>query len=260
MKLPIILAVMFGALPTDACVVCPRSDLALFCCHPHRRHFTGSYRGTPAQRHCCKSGISSSIEPVTAPTRGPHLTASYSWGLIAPSVASWPSSWRLLLMKACLIAFVSLNDVSDEVGNALILRSIDHANTAVSHLQMKNFAPSLLPDRTDVGIICAILVHDAVRAGKLSLGDTQVLGTEIQNLVTLTALENGRCGLHCAVRKAVDSGDGWVAAMLLEARGDLLDMNDAALCQEVLRWCITSEQSPHLTDILGACLESAQST
>ena len=33
--------------------------------------------------------------------------------------------------------------------------------------------------------------------------------------------------LKSKLSKAVNSGDGWVAAMLLEARGDLLDMNDA---------------------------------
>ena len=60
------------------------------------------------------------IARLPAPTKGPRLTATRMWNRLSPSVASWPAPSRLSLMKASLIAFVSLNDAVDGEGDALV--------------------------------------------------------------------------------------------------------------------------------------------
>ena len=67
-----------------------------------------------------------------APTKGPRLTASYTWNTVLnPHVENWPSESRLQLMKANLVSFISLNDKSDSHGDALILRSLRNARSSL---------------------------------------------------------------------------------------------------------------------------------
>lgn len=183
-----------------------------------------------------------------APTLGPRLTASYTWNMLSPDVQTLQTDQRMQLMKASLIAFICLNDHSTD-GKATILTSVHNARVAVRHSNAKWEAPAaaiaareLTPERW-VAFLIAILLHDAIACGRLSPDDpSRVLcfGKPAAELVRLTAVAGWQTAFHASVYRALAQHDGWGAAMLLEARGELLcDADDVHLCREAVAWSET---------------------
>ena len=183
------------------------------------------------------------IAPLRPPTRGPSLTVSHTWGILSPAVVEWGRTKRMALMKAQLVAFVNLNDVVDEEGNALILSSIRHAKEAATHLCARRQCGALpqagTPDHstpcyiapTELELISAIVLHEAVTAGRLTPREVhEELGSSIGHLVKLTTVETWRTAFHAAVYRSLRHNDGWAAAMLLEARSSLLCKRIKPLC------------------------------
>ena len=178
------------------------------------------------------------------PRCGPRLTASYAWKLLSPDVQSLRQEEKLQLMRHSLAAFIALNDHSRPNGEATILTSIRNARSAASQLDH----------------ISAVLLHDAVVANRLSLDDHGLvrLSERLATRLRLTAVADWQTAFHASVYDALRSNDGWGAAMLLEARGELLaDADDVHLCREALAWCegedtTTPELRAHLHRSLRA--------
>ena len=161
-----------------------------------------------------------------------------------------------------MVAFVRLNSAKDEVGDALILRSIRHAQGTMEAMTMirddetreATMRGHDLCENDMTAAITAILLRDAVRQGKLLPREEQVMGLfgeAIARRVELSALEHTKGEFHAAVRAALERSDGWSAALLLEARGDLLcDEGDFRLCDEACEWCDRSGGTVRLRRML----------
>ena len=196
----------------------------------------------------CVRPLQNTILPLRLPPprRGPWLTSGHAWNLLSPDLQSLPKGARMEIMKASLVAFISLNDHSDTNGDATILRSVHNARRAVRRLSQRwdtsssVIAASGLTTQRQVEHIVTVLLHDAVACNRLSPQDDRVLcfGEQTAKLVQLTAVPDWQTAFHAAVYRALDSGDGWSVARLLEARGTLLcDQSDVNLCREVVSWC-----------------------
>lgn len=197
-------------------------------------------------KHAVKTTSSSSS---LMPMSGPALTVQHTWQMLQDDVASWSSADRLTLKKAVLIAFISLNESSQSNGTATILRSVFNAKRALrKHWRTKKWinhagatkrreAPA---QSSQLEHLTAVILHDALRLGRLSPEDPErvlCFGGATARRARLTGVEEWKAAFRAAVYRSLRLGDGWHAALLLEARSDLLSgADDVHLCREAVNW------------------------
>lgn len=231
---PVQLPLQFAFLTVTGALIAPSAALN-----------AGTFRG--AARAPVALPSKNAILPLqlAPPTHGARLTASHCWKEFSPVVQELPADQRMQLMKAGLIAFISLNDHWTD-GQATILKSISKAKAAVRHSSERWDTTASATELHELTVerrvahVTAVLLHEAIATGKLSPDDpSQVLcfGDTTARLAKLTAVAHLQTAFHASVYRALAQHDGWGAAMLLEARGELLsDADDVELCREAVRW------------------------
>ena len=173
--------------------------------------------------------------------RSRGLTVSDAWAMLSPSVKHASPAGRMILKRACLLAFIKLNDSVDERGDALILRSIRNAQDTMELLTpLTTDSGSDVRENDMIAAFAAVLLRDAVGMAKLLPREEPVLellGEAIVRRVELAALETTKDDFHVAVRAALQRSDGLAAALLIESRAELCDHSDAQLLKEACEWC-----------------------